>query len=239
MSDTVTMPGGPPPLQIGMLLYPGLTMLDLVGPQTALGPHSQTHLVWETTDPIRNDAGYEVVPTATFDDAPQDLDLLFVPGGQGTYDVLSNERAMDWVRSRGHRAKYVTSVCSGSIILAAAGLLDGYKAATHWACYDILQEFDVTGVHDRVVTDRNRITGGGVTAGIDFGLTVLAQLRGEMVAKATQLMIEYDPEPPFDTGSPEKAGPEIYAMVSGMLEPLNQQGLAAARAFKERRRIAA
>ncbi len=239
MSEPTSTAAAPPPLQIGMLLYPGLTMLDLVGPQTTFGPHSVCHLVWETLDPIRTDSGYEVGPTATFDSCPGELDVLFVPGGQGTFDVFSHSGAMDFVRSRGRVAKYVTSVCSGSLILAAAGLLDGYKAATHWACYEILDELGAVGVHERVVTDRNRITGGGVTAGIDFGLTVLAELRGEMVAKSTQLMIEYDPAPPFNAGSPAKAGPEVFGMVSGMLEPFNRHGLDLARAFKERQRIAA
>lgn len=152
----------------------------------------------------------------------------FVPGGFGTWDVMNHDRALAFLRARAPHARYVTSVCSGALILASAGLLDGYKAATHWATFDALRELGVEGVHNRVVTDRNRITGGGVTAGIDFGLTVLAALRGEAVAKTTQLLLEYDPQPPFDAGSPSRAGAEITERTLALLQrDLQERGAAA------------
>ena len=199
------------PLQVAMLLYPGLTLLDLVGPQSALSMHSKIHLVWKTRGAVTADTGIRIEPSATFDDCPQQLDILFVPGGFGTAAVMQDAEALAFLRDRGATAKYVTSVCSGSLILAAAGLLQGYKATSHWSALDMLAALGVEVVKARVVTDRNRVSGGGVTAGIDFGLTLLAKLRGEHAAKLSQLALEYDPAPPFDAGSPESAGPEITA----------------------------
>lgn len=228
-------PSSPVPLEIAMLVYPNMTLLDLVGPHQTFAHHGRIHLVWESLEPILTDSGMTIMPTATFDDCPRDLDVLFAPGGGGTFDVIENPRALTFMRDRAQGAKYVTSVCSGSLILAAAGLLDGRKAATHWAAYDILEELGAEGVRERVVIDGNCVTGGGVTAGIDFGLTVLAKLRGENVAKMTQLMMEYDPEPPFDAGSPEKAGPELVAMVSAAVGELGQHGMAVAKANRKQR----
>jgi cyclohexyl-isocyanide hydratase len=206
------------PIQLGMLIYPRMTLLDLAGPQVVLGMHSQTHLLWKTLDPVPTDSGVSMVPTNTFANCPKDLDVLFVPGGLGTNDAMQDPEILAFLRECGKTARYVTSVCTGSLILGAAGLLDGYKAATHWATYDTLEALGIEGVHSRVVADRNRFTGGGVTAGIDFGLTLLAELRGETVAKITQLLLEYDPQPPFDAGSPASAGAEITALVVGMLQ---------------------
>jgi cyclohexyl-isocyanide hydratase len=211
-----------PPLKVGMVLYPGLTLLDLVGPQTALAIQATTHLVWRTLEPVVSDSGVALVPTATFDTCPQDLDILFVPGGMGTAGAMENPELLTFLRERGATARYVTSVCSGALLLAAAGLLDGYRATTHWATLDFLRNLGVETVKARVVVDRNRFTGGGVTAGIDFGLTLLAHLRGEDTAKRIQLMMEYDPEPPFDAGSPEGAGPELTARVLQTLDPFQQ-----------------
>jgi cyclohexyl-isocyanide hydratase len=224
-----------PPLKIAMLAYPAMTLLDLVGPQTVFSPHAETYLVWETLDPITTDSGIVVTPNSTFESCPQDLDILFAPGGYGTYDAMENERAIVFMADRGRTAKYVTSVCSGSLILAAAGLLEGYRAASHWGCYEVLKEFGVTPDHSRVCIDRNRITGGGVTAGIDFGLRVLAELRGEEAAKISQLVMEYAPEPPFNSGSPESAGPELTAIVGGMLKGLEEHGIAVARQLRAKR----
>ena len=198
-----------PPLEIGMLLYPGLTLLDLIGPQTVFSWFANTHLVWKTKDLVYSDTGIGMQPTCTFESCPRDLDILFVPGGFGQNQLMSDAEVLAFLADRGPKAKYVTSVCSGSLLLGAAGLLKGYKATSHWAVRDGLSAFGAIPTDARVVVDRNRITGGGVTAGIDFGLVILAKLRGDDAAKLTQLAMEYDPEPPFQAGSPKTAGPAI------------------------------
>ena len=198
-----------PPLEIGMLLYPGLTLLDLIGPQTVFSWFANTHLVWKTKDLVYSDTGIGMQPTCTFETCPRDLDILFVPGGFGQNQLMADAEVLAFLADRGPKAKYVTSVCSGSLLLGAAGLLKGYKATSHWAARDGLSAFGAIPTDARVVVDRNRITGGGVTAGIDFGLVILAKLRGDDAAKLTQLAMEYDPEPPFQAGSPKTAGPAI------------------------------
>jgi cyclohexyl-isocyanide hydratase len=198
-----------PRLEIGMLLYPGLTMLDLIGPQTVFSWFANTHLVWKTKDLVYSDTGFGVQPTATFETCPRDLDILFVPGGFGQQELMNDAEVLGFLADRASSSKYITSVCSGSLLLGAAGLLKGYKATSHWATREALRAFGAEPVEARVVVDRNRITGGGVTAGIDFGLVLLAKLRGDDAAKLTQLAMEYDPEPPFNAGSPETAGPAI------------------------------
>ena len=198
-----------PPLEIGMLLYPGLTLLDLIGPQTVFSWFANIHLVWKTKDLVYSDTGIGMQPSCTFESCPRDLDILFVPGGFGQNQLMSDAETLAFLADRGSTAKYVTSVCSGSLLLGAAGLLKGYKATSHWAARDGLSAFGAIPTDARVVVDRNRITGGGVTAGIDFGLVILAKLRGEDAAKLTQLAMEYDPEPPFQAGSPKTAGPAI------------------------------
>ncbi len=218
-------PTAPLPLKLGMVIFPGLTLLDLVGPQAALGMHAQTHLVWKTLDPVMSDTGIAILPTTTFAECRETFDILFVPGGFGTTAAMKDPEVIAFLRAHGATARYVTSVCSGALILGAAGLLDGYRAATHWSTYEALDILGATGVHSRVVVDRNRWTGGGVTAGIDFGLSLLAELRGEAVAKTTQLMLEYDPQPPFTAGNPETAGPDIVQAVLGMLRGLGEGGL--------------
>lgn len=197
------------PLQVAMLLYPGLTLLDLIGPQAVLGMHGQTHLVWKTLDTVTSDGGIGIQPNATLQSCPGELDVLFVPGGFGTNAAMADEELLQFLRDRAPKARFITSVCSGSLILGAAGLLQGYKATSHWSCREALRGFDAEPTKARVVTDRNRVTGGGVTAGIDFGLVLLAQLRGETAAKVTQLAMEYDPQPPFNAGTPETAGTAI------------------------------
>lgn len=229
MSAQIPAPSGPP-LTIGMLLYPGFTLLDLAGPQSALGMHGRTLLFWKTLDPVPTDSGISINPTHSFADAPAALDVLFVPGGFGTNDAMKDAAIVDFLAEAGKTARYVTSVCSGSLLLGMAGLLDGYRAATHWAVYDILDALGVEAGHERVVVDRNRFTGGGVTAGIDFGLTLLAELRGEQVAKVTQLAMEYDPKPPFNTGHPDVAGPELTAAARAIMgEESIREGIAIAK----------
>jgi cyclohexyl-isocyanide hydratase len=194
-----------PPLEIGMLLYPGLTLLDLIGPQTVFSWFANTHLVWKTMDPVVSDTGIRIQPSRTFESCPSKLDILFVPGGFGQQQLMDDAETLAFLADRAGESKYVTSVCSGSLLLGAAGLLKGYKATSHWATRDALSAFGAEPVDARVVVDRNRITGGGVTAGIDFGLVLLAKLRGDEAAKLTQLAMEYDPEPPFLSGSPKTA----------------------------------
>jgi cyclohexyl-isocyanide hydratase len=199
-----------------MLLYPDFTLLDLAGPQSALGLHGETLLLWKTLEPVPADSGVSINPTTTFADCPDDLDVLFVPGGFGGNAAMKDPEIVAFLAQAGRTARYVTSVCSGSLLLGMAGLLEGYRAATHWSCYAALEAAGAVPVRERVVIDRNRMTGGGVTAGIDFGLTLLAQLRGEQAARVTQLAMEYDPQPPFDAGSPRAAGPEITSICLAM-----------------------
>ena len=220
---------GAAPLQIGMLLFSGVTLLDLAGPQAALGMHGHTHLFSRTLDPVMTDSGVALLPTATFADPPEALDVLFVPGGFGTNAAMRDKGIIAFLAERGRQARYVTSVCSGSLLLGMAGLLDGYRAATHWACYDALEALGVQPVHERVVVDRNRFTGSGVTAGIDFGLVLLAELRGEDVAKMTQLMMEYDPAPPFTTGHPRTAGAALTASARNAMGDVFQEAVEIAR----------
>ena len=197
---------------IAFLLFPGLSQLDMTGPAQILSrmPGAKLDLVWESKDPVMTDAGFAIVPTATFAEVPR-ADILCIPGGVGVTSVMAHDGAMDWIRRVGAEATWVTSVCTGSLILGAAGLLRGYKATTHWAWHHGLAQFGAEPVHARTVFDRNRVTGGGVTAGIDFALALAKEIHGEAVAKMLQLAFEYDPAPPVDAGSPEKAGPEIVA----------------------------
>jgi cyclohexyl-isocyanide hydratase len=215
---------------VGIVIYPGATLIDFANPQTALSMFCETHLLWKTLDPVPMDIGFAVVPTTTFADCPKDLDVLMLPGGFGSNAAMADEELLAFVRDRGSRARYVTSVCTGSLILGAAGLLDGYKAATHWGFYDGLAAMNIEGVHERVVADRNRLTGGGVTAGLDFGLTLLAKLMGEDLAKTSQLVLEYDPLPPFQCGHPRSAAPETLAAATALMTDFPQRAAAIGKA---------
>lgn len=200
----------PTPLHIGFLLFPNVTQLDLTGPAQILSrlPGTRVHLVWKTRAPVPTDVGFSIEPTATIDDCPP-LDVLCVPGGFGIDALLDDAVVLDFLRRQAATARYVTSVCTGSLVLGAAGLLAGYRAACHWMWRDYLPRFGATPVAERVVRDRNRISGGGVTAGIDFGLALAAEIAGEEAARTLQLAFEYDPQPPFDSGSPERADPAL------------------------------
>ena len=197
-------------VSVAFLLFPGLTQLDLTGPAQLLSRlgNVKLDLVWKDRVPVPTDAGFSIVATAAFDEVKA-ADILCIPGGIGVADVMEDEQAMAWVRRIGAQAQWVTSVCTGSLILGAAGLLKGYRATSHWAWRDQLRLFGAEPVDERVVFDRNRVTGGGVTAGIDFALALTARIRGEEHAKMLQLGFEYDPAPPFDSGSPESAGAEM------------------------------
>ena len=195
-----------------MLLFNDHTTLDFIGPHTAFsGTGMKVHLISSTLEPVVSDTGVTITPTVTFDDCPARLDILFVPGG-AVDKVMLDSAAIAFLADRGATASYVTSVCTGSLVLAAAGLLDGYRAATHWSTRDHLAQLGVEVSTERVCIDRNRFSGGGVTAGIEFGLTVIAHVLGETYAKFTQLAMEYDPKPLFDAGSPQGAGPEAVAL---------------------------
>lgn len=206
-------------LQIGMLLFPQITQLDLTRPIELLHrvPGSAMHVVWKDTAPVMSACGLRLVPTTTLEDCPP-LDVLLVPGGAGTGDLITDPTVLDWVATQGSRARFVTAVCTGSLVLGAAGLLDGYEATTHWAYMDILPTFGARPVRKRVVVDCNRITAGGVTAGIDFGLQLVAQLAGETVAQAIQLALEYDPEPPYRSGHPDVAPAPVVERVRALME---------------------
>ncbi len=209
------------PVSVAFLLFPNVTQLDLTGPAQVLSRlgSAKLDLVWKSREPVPTDAGFAIVPTATFDEI-EAADILCVPGGIGVDEVMADEAAMAWVRRIGGEAKWVTSVCTGSLILGAAGLLRGYRAACHWAWRDHLALFGAEPVAERVVFDRNRVTGGGVTAGIDFAFALMAALRGETHARLIQLGLEYDPQPPFDSGSPERAGEELIALYERRMQAL-------------------
>lgn len=219
---------------IGFLLFPHVTQLDLTGPAQVLGrmPGAQVHLVWKTRDPVPTDVGFTINPTATFADCPP-LDVLCVPGGFGIERLFGDDDTLAFLRRQGAQARYVTSVCNGSLVLGAAGLLAGYRSACHWMWLPFLERFGAVPVAERIVRDRNRISGGGVTAGIDFGLALAAELAGDDVARTIQLALEYDPQPPFAAGSPEGAGPELVARYRASMVPRLAQVEAAMAAMVE------
>jgi cyclohexyl-isocyanide hydratase len=209
-------------LQIGFLIYPDVIQLDVMGAYQVLAfpANIQVHLIWKTSSPILSNEGLTLTPTITFADCLP-LDVICVPGGgMGQAEVMKDSEILDFLKQQSKSAQYVTSVCTGSMILAAAGLLQGYKAACHWAFRDQLAMLGVEVLPQRVVIDRDRITAAGVTSGIDFGLTLLGLLCGEKVAKMAQLMMEYMPEPPFDAGAPETAGEEIVQPLMQFGKPL-------------------
>lgn len=218
MSDT---------LVAGLLVFPGLTQLDMTGPYEVLArlPGWRAEIVARTMDPVRTDKGLTLLPTLDFASAPQ-LDLLVVPGGPGTDDLLLDTEAVAFVRKQGLAAKYIFGICTGSMLLGAAGLLKGRRAGGHWSARDLLSQFGATPSDARMTVDGNLYTAGGVTSGIDMALKLAADLAGADVAQQIQLQIEYDPEPPFRSGTPFVAPPEI-------LERTKKAG-AARRAMRER-----
>jgi len=203
------------PLQIGFLVFPNVTQLDLTGPVQVFSgvPGAKLHLIWKRIEPVPSDSVLVLTPTTTFADCPQ-LDVICVPGGFGVDDMVNDEEMLQFLRDQAKGAKYVTSVCTGSLVLGAAGLLRGYRAATHWTAMENLSAFGATPTKTRVCIDRNRVTGGGVTAGIDFALTLVAMLLDEKTAQAIQLRLEYNPAPPFNAGSPDTAPAEVVALIN-------------------------
>lgn len=195
--------------KVAMLVYPQMVALDLIGPMTVFKiARFDVQLVWKDKTPVSTDVGIPFGATQTFEQCPADLDVLFVPGGiMGTIACMNDPEVCAFLADRGARAKWVTSVCTGGLVLGAAGLLKGYDATAYWAVVDLLPLMGARHVDRRVVQDRNRMTAGGVTAGIDFGLSLVAHMRGEELARRIQLIIEYAPEPPFRNGTPTEAGP--------------------------------
>jgi cyclohexyl-isocyanide hydratase len=214
-----------------MVLFPSLTQLDLTGPYEVFArmPNSTVYLVAATSAPVRSEWGLTITPNMTFDRVPP-LDILCVPGGVGVGPMMEDAGLLRFLQIQGQQARYVTAVCTGALLLGAAGLLRGYRATTHWLSLDLLPLFGAEAVEERVVIDRNRITGGGVTAGIDFGLVVAAEVCGAAVAQEIQLITEYNPAPPFQSGSPRTAPADVVEAVIHS----RQQAQADRRAIAER-----
>jgi cyclohexyl-isocyanide hydratase len=200
--------------RIGLLAFPGMTQLDLTGPLQVFAslPGAEVHVLWKTLDPIKAQGGLTLVPDTTLADCP-DLDVICVPGGAGVIDLMEDQEVLSFLRAQAEQARFVGSICTGSLVLGAAGLLLGRKATTHWAWTDLLVPLGAIPTKGRVVRDEKFFTGGGVTAGIDFALTMVAELAGQETAEAIQLGIEYAPAPPFNAGSPDTARPELVAAV--------------------------
>ena len=207
------------PISVAFLVFPNVTQLDLTGPAQVLSRLGNVtlNLVWKNKEPVPTDAGFSLLPTATFDEV-EAADILCVPGGFGTMEMMQDKDVHAWLRKIAAEADWVTSVCTGSLVLGAAGLLKGYRSACHWASIDQLNYFDAIPVRERIVEDRNRFSGGGVTSGIDFALALAARIRSEDFARFIQLSIEYDPHPPFDAGSPDKVPPHILERYHKMVE---------------------
>jgi transcriptional regulator GlxA family with amidase domain len=204
-------------MDVAFVLYPRMTALDLVGPYEVLGhqPEVTAHFVAASPEPVRTDAGLTIVPTTTFD-ALDRADVVVVPGGAGWAEVLAEGVVAAWLREVHPTATWTTSVCSGSTLLAQAGILDGRPATTHWALRDELAALGAVVSTERVVVDGSVVTGAGVSAGIDMALTLVGRIWGDERARFTQLVIEYDPDPPYRTGSPERAPAELVAFARGL-----------------------
>ncbi len=202
-------------LHIGFLVFPGVQQLDLTGPHDVLAslPDATVHLIWKSRDTVASSSGLALAPTCTFDDCPP-LDVICIPGGIGINALLHECDRLGIEQQRAAAARYVTSVCTGALLLGVAGLLRGRRATTHWAFHALLEPLGAVPVRERVVRDGNLITGGGVTAGIDFALTIAAELAGEEEAQAIQLQLEYAPAPPFDAGSPDTAPAAVVKRVT-------------------------
>ena len=210
---------------VSMLLYPGFTAMDLVGPHyffaSMMGAKVELVSNQSTLEPVKSDLGLAIQPTARLGDAFETPTILFAPGGgAGTVTAMDDPATVEYLRDRGGRASYITSVCTGSLLLGAAGLLKGKRATSHWAARDVLPEFGATPVDARVVTDGNIVTGAGVSAGLDFGLAMVEMLRGRPYAQALMLQAEYAPQPPFKGGTPATTDPAIATAMAGMLGPV-------------------
>ncbi|PJZ59357.1 DJ-1/PfpI family protein [Leptospira barantonii] len=221
------MPGSN--FSIGIFIFPGVTQLDFTGPFEVFSriPNAKVFLFAQTKGPIDTESGMKFLPDYDFATCP-DLDILLVPGGSGTTLLMEEFEVLDFLKAKAENSKFITSVCTGSLVLAAASLLDGYKATTHWLSLDVLKLFPVQISGERFVRDRNRITGGGVTAGIDFALFLTAEFFGTDLAEEIQLMIEYNPAPPFTSGHPTTATSHLVEKVKVSRETAQNRRKAAA-----------
>ena len=200
--------------KIGIILYDQMTALDVIGPHYFLGrlAGAEIHFIAETIRPVPTENGLVLTSTATFDSCPADLDVLMVGGGTtGTLAAMRDTAMLSFLADRGSRAKWVTSVCTGSLVLGQAGLLRGYRATSHWVGRPLLKSFGAIEVDQRVVFDRNRATGAGVTAGLDLALALIQRLRPLEFAQTMQLLSEYQPEPSLDCGTPDRAPASVLA----------------------------
>jgi cyclohexyl-isocyanide hydratase len=210
---------------IGMLLFDNLTQLDLTGPFEVFTrlPNTKVLLIADRKRGVKSDSGMVIYADTSYRNCPP-LDIICVPGGPGVGDAMTNKTLLNFLKKQATTADYITSVCTGALLLGAAEILRGYRATTHWLSLDLLALFsDVTVDNQRIVIDRNRITGGGVTAGIDFGLTLAAKLYGDNIAKEIQLMMEYNPQPPFNCGSPETTDKAIIDNAMPKWEVIRQK----------------
>jgi cyclohexyl-isocyanide hydratase len=201
-------------LNIGFLLFPRVQQLDLTGPHDVFAslPDATVHLVWKDIAPLKASSGLTLTPDTTFDSCPA-LDVICIPGGAGVGDLMEDPETLGFIRGKAGTARFVTSVCTGTLVLGAAGLLRGRRATTHWAFHELLGPLGAIPVRERVVRDGNLVTGGGITAGIDFALTLASELVGKDEAQAVQLGLEYAPSPPFNAGSPDTAPQSIVELV--------------------------
>jgi cyclohexyl-isocyanide hydratase len=201
-------------LHIGFLLFPKVQQLDLTGPHDVFAslPDVTVHLVWKDLAPLKASSGLTLTPDTTFDSCPP-LDVICIPGGAGVGDLMEDAQTLEFIRRQAGTARFVTSVCTGALVLGAAGLLRGRRATTHWAFHELLGPLGAIPVRERVVRDGNLVTGGGITAGIDFALTLASELVGKEEAQAVQLELEYAPAPPFDAGGPDTAPQSIVELV--------------------------
>jgi cyclohexyl-isocyanide hydratase len=225
---------GEEPFRIAMIIFDGMTNQDFVGPHDAFSRVrvADIDVIAKTSGPVYTDAGGGVLPDKSLAQARESYDMLFIGGGPATSRLMEDPEVIGFLQSRAPKAKYITSVCSGSLVLGAAGLLEGYKATTHWSAMDVLPLLGAIPTHERVVFDRNRITGGGVTAGIDFGLAIIGKLWGDELAQVLQLGMEYDPQPPYAMGSPSKASPAVLAMGTKMMTGATKSRMAAGERYK-------
>lgn len=201
-------------MRVLALVYPGMTLLDLVGPLQAWSflPGYEVQYVWHRSGAVPTDCGLSVLATNGFQDAWTDPDVLFVGGGaKPTLDLLGDSAATAFLADRGSRARWVCSVCTGSLLLGAAGLLRGYRAAVHWGAREALSQFGAEPSDERVCVDRNRLTGGGITAGVDFGIAVAGHWAGDSVGRVIELIMAYAPQPPYGSGRPELADAQTLA----------------------------
>lgn len=223
------------PLQIGFLIFPRITQLDLTGPVQVFSsvPDAEVHLIWKRVEPIPSDSVITLMPTITFADCPQ-LDVICVPGGYGTDELVNDEEVLGFLRKQAEGAKFITSVCTGSLVLGAAGLLKGYRATSHWSAVELLPLLGAILSRERVCIDRNRVTGGGVTAGIDFALMLVSILIDTATAETIQLRLEYNPAPPFNSGSPDTAPAEVLASMRAKIAPSQARRMEAVKRAAQR-----